>query len=102
MQKLVTSEEIKKHESAWIQTMNSKGSLTLMEKAGSALADVAKEYKEPYLIVCGKGNNGGDGIVAARCLHDFGKKVYLFLTSDESSLSKDAKTNFETIFSKKT
>ena len=97
MQKLVTSEEIKKHELAWIQTMNSKGSLTLMEKAGSALAGVAKEYKEPYLIVCGKGNNGGDGIVAARCLHDFGKKVYLFLTSDENSLSKDAKTNFETI-----
>lgn len=100
MQKLVTSEEIKKHESAFIQTMNSKGSLTLMEKAGFALAEAAKWYKEPYLIVCGKGNNGGDGIVAARFLHEAGKKVFIALTSNEDLLSHDAKINFEKIKNK--
>lgn len=100
MIKLVTSEQIRKHESDFIQTMNSKGSLMLMEKAGSALAEAATEFKEPYLIICGKGNNGGDGIVAARCLHESHRKVFLCLTSNENSLSCDAKINFETIKSK--
>lgn len=71
-----------------------------MEKAGSGLADVAKGYSEPFLIVCGKGNNAGDGFVAARYLLEQGKKVTLFLTSDESQLSNEAKINFELIKNK--
>ena len=97
MQKLVTSEQIRKLESEWIQKISPQWSLTLMEKVGSSLAEVAKEYKEPFLIVCGKGNNGGDGIVAARYLHASGKKVFLFLTSDESTLSNDSRANLELI-----
>ena len=100
MQKLVTSEQIRKLESEWIKKISPQWSLTLMEKAGSSLADTAKEYKEPYLIICGKGNNGGDGIVTARYLLASGKKVNLFLTSDESALSGDAKTNLELIKNK--
>ena len=100
MQKLVTSEQIRKLESDWIQKISPIWSLTLMEKAGSGLAEAAKEYKEPYLIICGKGNNGGDGIVAARYLHAIGRKVYLFLTSNESSLSKDARVNLELVKNK--
>ncbi len=100
MQKLVTSEQIRTLESEWIKKISPQWSLTLMEKAGSSLADVAKEYKEPYLIVCGKGNNGGDGIVAARYLHASGEKVSLILTSDESVLSDDAKANLELIKNK--
>ena len=100
MQKLVTSEQIRKLESEWIQKINPNGSLMLMDKAGFALAEVAKEYAEPYLIVCGKGNNGGDGIVAARQLYNLGKKVIVCLTSDESLLSQDAKVNFELIKNK--
>lgn len=100
MKKLVTSEQIRKLEADWIKKLGSNGSLTLMEKAGSALAEAAKEFDEPYLIVCGKGNNGGDGIVAARYLYGQGKKVFVFLTSDESLLSTDAKINFEIIKNK--
>ena len=97
MYKLVTSEQIRKHESEWIQKINSNWSLTLMEKAGSGLAETLLEYSEPFLFVCGKGNNGGDGLVAARYLHNLGKKVFLFFTSNESELSKDAKTNLTLI-----
>ncbi len=97
MQRLVTSEQIRILESEWIKKMGSQESLNLMEKAGSALAEAAKNGKEPYLIVCGKGNNGGDGIVAARYLYLANKKVKLFLTSDEDLLSKDAKVNLELI-----
>ena len=102
MIKLVTSEQIRNHEAELIKKMGPQGSLALMEKAGLALADVAKMQKDPYLIICGKGNNGGDGITAARHLHAAGKKVYLFLTSDEQSLSSDAKANLNLIKEKVT
>lgn len=97
MQRLVTSEQIRVLESEWIKKTGLQESLNLMEKAGFALAEAAKNSKEPYLIVCGKGNNGGDGIVAARYLFLANKKVNLFLTSDEELLSKDAKANLELI-----
>lgn len=100
MQPLLTAEEIRSLESGWINKTGSKLSLELMEKAGSALADLAKKYPEPYLIVCGKGNNGGDGIVATRYLMEAGKTTFLILTSNEDNLTNDAKVNFEKIKSK--
>ncbi len=45
--------------------------LLMMESAGRALADVIRGYDPSRaLILCGKGNNGGDGMVAARYLQD--------------------------------
>ena len=97
MIKLVTSAQIKQLEKELIEQINQNWSLILMEKAGSGLADILKEYTEPYLFICGKGNNGGDGLVAARYLYSLGKKVFIFFISDESSLTKDAKVNFNLI-----
>jgi len=97
MQKLVTVDEIRNLELEWANKHSSNGLLSLMEKAGSALADVVKEFNEPYLVVCGKGNNGGDGFVAARYLYESGKKVSICLTLEETSLSSDAKENFKKI-----
>src|SRR5205814_3677598 len=53
-------------------------SLTLMENAGSAVAEfVVSRYPDAKRIgvICGKGNNGGDGLVVARKLFELGKKV---------------------------
>ncbi|MCJ7764204.1 MAG: bifunctional ADP-dependent NAD(P)H-hydrate dehydratase/NAD(P)H-hydrate epimerase, partial [Dehalococcoidales bacterium] len=56
----------------------------LMENAGKAVADKIQRvlfgiYRKHILLLIGPGNNGGDGLVAARHLHDWGTKVDLFL-----------------------
>jgi ADP-dependent NAD(P)H-hydrate dehydratase / NAD(P)H-hydrate epimerase len=68
-------------------------SLTLMENAGTAVAQHAlSHYKsaQKITVVCGKGNNGGDGFVVARHLHADGKSVQLILLADPSELKGDA------------
>lgn len=73
-------------------------SLTLMENAGSAIADfILSEYADARTIgtICGKGNNGGDGLVAARKLKDAGREVRLILLADPAELRGDAAVMFE-------
>ena len=68
-------------------------SLTLMENAGAAVADyVLSQHAaaERIVVFCGKGNNGGDGFVAARRLHQQGKKVQVILLADPADLRGDA------------
>src|SRR3974390_367920 len=72
-------------------------SLTLMENAGSAVADcVLANYPQAKRVgvVCGKGNNGGDGFVAARKLREVGRDVRLALLADPSELRGDAAEMF--------
>jgi ADP-dependent NAD(P)H-hydrate dehydratase / NAD(P)H-hydrate epimerase len=72
-------------------------SLTLMENAGSAVANfVTSRYRfaKRMAIVCGKGNNGGDGFVAARKLHDMGKDVSVLLLAKPEDLRGDAAAMF--------
>ena len=48
--------------------------LVLMENAGRAVAEAARKMirGKRILVLCGSGHNGGDGVVAARYLHDWG------------------------------
>ena len=72
-------------------------SLTLMENAGSAVAAfVLERYSsaQSFGVVCGKGNNGGDGFVAARKLLSAGKNVQVLLLCDPSELRGDAAEMF--------
>ncbi len=73
-------------------------SLTLMENAGSAVAQFVLENfrdAERIAIVCGKGNNGGDGFVVARKLHQARRVVEVLLLASPAELKGDAATMFE-------
>jgi ADP-dependent NAD(P)H-hydrate dehydratase / NAD(P)H-hydrate epimerase len=72
-------------------------SLELMETAGRAVAEAAAEAasSSTAAIVCGKGNNGGDGLVAARALREMGFEVDALLLAPPDQLSEDARANIE-------
>ena len=82
---------------AWAIEEQGVPSLRLMEAAGNALADAARELaaEGPVRIVCGKGNNGGDGLVAARLLAGWGHVVEVLLLWPADELSGDAAANLE-------
>ena len=66
----------------------------LMEVAGKAVADAALQSGlERIAVLCGPGNNGGDGFVAARYLRDAGKQVRLGFLGSLDSLKGDARKN---------
>ncbi len=68
---------------------------TLMENAGKSIASIIKERWSPcrVAVLCGPGNNGGDGFVVARLLADAGWTVRLGLLGNREKLSGDAKAN---------
>jgi NAD(P)H-hydrate epimerase len=72
-------------------------SLELMENAGRAVAEaVARLAPEgPVRVVCAKGNNGGDGLVAARLLRDMGFEPEVLLLWPADELSDDARANLK-------
>ncbi len=82
---------------AWAISERGVPSLELMEAAGAALADAAERAARPgpIRVVCGKGNNGGDGLVAARRLAEFGHEVETLLLWPAGELSDDAAANLK-------
>jgi hydroxyethylthiazole kinase-like uncharacterized protein yjeF len=72
-------------------------SLELMEAAGRAVAEAVAQLAPagPVRVVCGKGNNGGDGFVAARLLREMGFEVEALLLWPGEELPGDAAVNFE-------
>jgi hydroxyethylthiazole kinase-like uncharacterized protein yjeF len=72
----------------------------LMENAGSAVAGfVLSRYPSANRIgvICGKGNNGGDGFVAARKLHEAGRAVRVLLLAEPAELRGDAAEMFSNL-----
>ncbi len=77
-------------------------SLQLMEAAGTRVADACGKFvgsaatrPAKIAVLCGKGNNGGDGLVAARHLQSLGAQVKVYLFSEPAELHGDAATNLQ-------
>ncbi|OGN97356.1 MAG: bifunctional ADP-dependent (S)-NAD(P)H-hydrate dehydratase/NAD(P)H-hydrate epimerase [Chloroflexi bacterium RBG_13_51_36] len=73
----------------------------LMENAGQAvyfamLQEIGIKGNR-FLVFCGGGNNGGDGLVVARKIHSNGGEVKVFLLDDEAKFKGAAKKNFEIV-----
>src|SRR5277367_6620041 len=66
---------------------------SLMENAGHAVADLIcqKYMRGAVLVVCGTGNNGGDGFVAARLLKERNWPVTVTVVGDADAIKGDAK-----------
>ncbi len=74
--------------------------MVLMENAGIALAEEVKKHINPHskvIIIAGMGNNGGDGLVCARHLHNESYRVKIFMIGNHKKLSEHANHNFEIV-----
>ena len=74
---------------------------TLMETAGRAAAEAAWRMLEPrgghVAVVCGPGNNGGDGFVAARVLRDRGGDAVVYLAAPRAAVGGHARAHLEVL-----
>ena len=73
-------------------------SLTLMENAGRSVVEflaarLAPLAEQRIVVLCGKGNNGGDGLVVARLLREQGLHPRVLLFADPTGLRGDAAVN---------
>ncbi|MGD0452923.1 MAG: NAD(P)H-hydrate dehydratase [Solirubrobacteraceae bacterium] len=71
--------------------------LDLMERAGAGVARAVERLAPdgPVTVVCGKGNNGGDGLVVARLLRESGRPVTVVCVAPPQELTGDARANLE-------
>lgn len=97
--KILTAEQIRAWDAA---TINVQGisSLTLMERAAKACTEwltAQHSANTPFVIVCGTGNNGGDGLAIARLLLAKGYSVLVFLVKHTDGLSPDCEANLNAL-----
>lgn len=96
--KIVSSEEMREAEKYTIDEI--LPSIVLMENAAEKVVQIMKsEYSDlaekNIVVVCGRGNNGGDGFAVARKVLPFAKSVKLIFCGDVTKLSKDAELNYK-------
>lgn len=101
MTEILTAEQMRAIERGAIESGRASGR-DLMERAGAAVVDaVMRQWPEfdaapgRAAVLCGPGNNGGDGFVVARLLADRGWQAVAFLLGDPERLPDDARANFE-------
>ena len=101
MAELLTSAQMRAIEAAAIASGAVTG-LELMERAGRGVVEaIFEEWPElragsfRAVVLCGPGNNGGDGFVVARLLREWGWEVEVFLYGDPARMPPDARVNYE-------
>lgn len=94
--KVATSQEMREIDRATIEDYGISGPV-LMERAGLAVALKVKELypNKKVVVLCGGGNNGGDGLVAARNLHNWGFKVNALIFAKKNALGPDCNTQYQ-------
>jgi len=102
MQKVLTAAEMREVDRLTTERYGIP-SILLMENAAHAVARVITEKLggsvkgKRILILCGPGNNGGDGAALARILWTMGANCFVYLFGSVDQMHGDAKTNFEIV-----
>lgn len=92
--KLATGSIMREIDKYCIDTLKIPG-IVLMENAAlKIIKNIDLQGNNSFAIVCGKGNNGGDGFAVARHLHVLGKKIEVFLIGTKEGMSEDCTTNY--------
>jgi len=96
---IVNAEQMRELDRATIETIGIPG-IVLMENAGRGTANYilqtfSNAAKRKIVVLCGRGNNGGDGFVIARCLLAAGARVCALLLAKSSCIEGDARTNLD-------
>lgn len=98
--RVVTNKEMKEID-RWAQKSLGIPGAVLMENAGQGCVAILKKHFDlqnlKVLIFCGKGNNGGDGLVIARHLNNLGSIVRIILLGKGQDLKGDALTNYNIV-----
>jgi len=101
MTELLTTAQMRSLEQAAIASGEVTG-LELMERAGKGVVEaIFEEWPElratshRAVVLCGPGNNGGDGFVVARLLKEWGWQVEVFLYGDPEKMPPDARVNYQ-------
>lgn len=92
--RIATSEQMRRLDQTAIKERGIP-SIQLMETAARAVADEAlkllpEQERSQAAVFCGPGNNGGDGLAAARFLHLAGVEVRVFLVGDRNKMTEDS------------
>lgn len=95
MKKLVTAKIMRQLDKIVIEEHGIK-STTLMENAAQSVFDKIVEYEDDLkgkkaTVICGKGNNGGDGLLVAQHLKNAGVDISVFVLAKKTSISADSK-----------
>jgi ADP-dependent NAD(P)H-hydrate dehydratase / NAD(P)H-hydrate epimerase len=93
--KILTPEQMRE-----VDRLSTTPTLILMENAGMRVVEVLEDRFEnldelAIAVLCGKGNNGGDGLVVARQLIQKGRFPFVFLFASEEEVQGDAKVNLD-------
>jgi len=101
MQMLATAQLMRGFDRAAMTTAGIPG-LLLMENAGRSFVDILERITgtlagKKTVVVCGKGNNGGDGFVIARHIANRGGEVHVILLGGRRSVRGDAKINLDIV-----
>lgn len=95
--RVLSAEQIQGADRHAIETLGIPG-VVLMENAGLRVVEALEDrfpdlHELTVLVICGKGNNGGDGFVVARHLYALGVTVHTVLLADAKVVTGDALTN---------